>query len=454
MIAAATASGSAAIGVLRLSGPETLAILARHCRKISADVAPDFASAPRRAIFCRIVDASGAPIDEALVIYFAAPASYTGEDSAELSLHGNPLLLRKAIEAMLSASVAEGRSLRPAGPGEFTRRAYLNGRMDLTRAEAVHRVVTARSEIELEASRKNLYGELSRLTARFRSALIHLKAETEAEVDFSTEDLTFESREARQARVRGLIAQIDELLRRGRETERLRHGFQAALVGAPNAGKSSLMNRMLGWDRSIVSPIAGTTRDYVAETIQFEGAELRLVDTAGLRDATDVIEEQGVRLSRETMRRSQIILHVIDGALPPYPFPHLEDAPLVVHVFNKIDVADVRPAYRDQVGSAPSVAISCATGAGIDELRGMLRELLLGNTPQPDVLLLEDRHRFHFLHIKSSLERVLELWGQAAPDEITALEIDRALEHAGAITGRIDAEEILGRIFSIFCVGK
>lgn len=457
IVAVSTASGSGAVGIVRISGPAVLAILNRHCRNIKNDARPRFEDRPRAALHCRFfANESDSLIDEGLIVFFPGPHSYTGEDVAEISLHGNPLILRDAVNAILAAN----RDTRPARPGEFTRRAYLAGRMDLSRAEAVHRIVTARTELELEAGRKNLYGELSRNMSRFRSAIIHLKAETEAEVDFSTEDLTFESLEQRRLRARDLIAQIDELLRRGRETERLRHGFQVALAGVPNAGKSSLLNRMLGWDRSIVSPVPGTTRDYVSEEIDLDGVMMRFVDTAGLRESDDVIEAQGVRLSHQALQNSQIILHVIDGERERYDLPDLriagEHAPEVIHVFNKSDVRDVRDDYAPVLpAKAVTIAVSCKTGAGIEELRQRLRQIVFADdAAAQDPLLLEDRHRYHLSHVREALERVLELWEHRAPDEVVALELDEALFHAGAVTGRIDNEEILGRIFSVFCVGK
>lgn len=481
IIAISTAPGTGAVGMVRISGPDVLEVLRRHCRGPVSKRAPDFHEHPRCAFLCGVFrsetaanassesrtarDANerdagdGAAIDEGLVTYFSGPNSYTGEDTAELTMHGNPLILQEIVGALLEASAKiDLRPLRPAGPGEFTRRAYLNGRLELTRAEAVHRIITARSRLELAASRKNLYGEVSRLVSRFRSAIIHLKAETEAEVDFSTEDLTFESLDARKARVRDLVSQLDTLIERGRETERLRAGIQVALVGVPNAGKSSLLNRMLGWDRSIVSPVAGTTRDYVSEEMQLDGVFLRFVDTAGLRATEDKIEEAGVRLSQRTMQQSQLVLHIIDGERDVYEFPQLDSPGAIVHVFNKLDLRDAYAEfaqYRERVGEDAHVSVSCENGAGFDLLRAKIRELLFQNQDVVEnPLLLEDRHRYHFTHVRDSLAKVLELWNQGAPDEITALEIDRALEHTGAVAGRIDNEEVLGRIFSVFCVGK
>ncbi len=454
IVAVSTAAGQGAVGIVRVSGPAVPAILNRHCRNIKNDLIPAFENRARSAVYCRFFEEHRL-IDESLVVFFPGPHSYTGEDVAEISLHGNPLILR----AVVNAIVAADHDIRPARPGEFTQRAYLSGRMDLSRAEAVHRIVTARTELELEAGRKNLYGELSRNMSRFRSAIIHLKAETEAEVDFSTEDLTFESLEQRRVRARDLMAQIDDLLQRGRETERLRHGFQVALAGVPNAGKSSLLNRMLGWDRSIVSPVPGTTRDYVSEEIDLDGVLLRFVDTAGLRESDDVIEAQGVRLSHQALRNSQIVLHVIDGEREPYDLPDLNIAdvtPQIIHVFNKSDVRDAQADYAAVLPKdAVCIAVSCKTGAGIDELRRRLREIIFADEGAArDPLLLEDRHRYHLTHVREALGRVLALWDHGAPDEVVALELDEALFHAGAVTGRIDNEEILGRIFSVFCVGK
>lgn len=469
IIAISTAAGTGAVGLVRLSGPGAGVALARHCRLKNGRVV-DFASSARKCIFCDVYAAapegdsaaqSEGPIDEGLVSYFPGPNSYTGEDTAELTVHGNPLILQEIVQAFVETSANTSDPIRPAGPGEFTRRAYLNGRLDLPKAEAVHRIVTARSRLELEASRKNLYGELSRLVSRFRSAIIHLKAETEAEVDFSTEDLTFESREARVARVRELIGQLERILVRGRETERLRSGFQVALVGVPNAGKSSLLNRMLGWDRAIVSPQAGTTRDYVSEELELNGVPIRFVDTAGLRETDDAIEEAGVRLSRETMRSSQIVLHIIDGERAPYEFPELETPGVVLHIVNKLDVRDAyaeSAELREEISrsaSAEYVRVSCVSGAGFEELRARLLDVIVADPAvAADPLLLEDRHRYHFGQIQSALAAVLRLWDEGAPDEIVALEIDRALTHTSEFAGHIDHEEVLGRIFSVFCVGK
>ncbi len=351
--------------------------------------------------------------------------------------------------------ITAGLGARPADPGEFTRRAFLNGKLDLPQAEAVRRIIEAKSQFELRASQKLLAGELSRLVSRFRSTIISLKAETEAEVDFATEDLTFETKAERISRIVALEAEIAKIVERAAGTTRAASGFQIALMGVPNAGKSSLLNRMLGWDRAIVSDIPGTTRDYLAEEIELDGVTVRFVDTAGLRATTNQVEAEGVRRSESEIKRSRLVLHVIDGARPAYPLPPVPETasdPALLYVLNKKD-ALVPDAWAPGSGM-DTVVISCATGDGLDLLREKIRGHLFASINLTDPLLLEERHRFHFLECRSALNRAHQLLTDNAPAEIVALEIDTALRHTGEVTGRITDEEILGRIFSMFCVGK
>lgn len=452
IIAVATAPGRGAVGIVRVSGPNALPILKKFCRSAATSPAspgihsiPDFSRSPRKQFFCSITDAFGADLDTGLVVFFPGPRSYTGEDTAEFSLHGSRLLLRDFVRVVTDSGLA-----RPADAGEFTRRAFLNGKMDLAQAEAVRRIVDARSEFELKSGRRALAGELSRMVSRFRSALIGLKAETEAEVDFSDEDLTFETRERRRLRVQSLLDEIEKIVEGGQAALRLADGFQIALAGVPNAGKSSLLNRMLGWDRSIVSETPGTTRDYVTEEFQIDGVSVRLVDTAGLRDTGDSVEEEGVRRSKKEIHRSEIVLHVIDGSRPDYAEP-FEARDNVIDVVNKSD--KLHPESGWERVKERGVLISCNTGEGLESLRAAIHaRMFAGASHEP--MLVEERQRYHFLKIREALRTVLTLWNDNAPDEITAIEIDRALEHCGEITGRISTEEILGRIFSLFCVGK
>ena len=392
-------------------------------------------------------------LDDGLFTFFQGPASYTGEDMLEVSLHGNPVIVRHFI-----LSVCDALHIRPANPGEFTRRAFQNEKLDLLAAEGVRSIIDARSVFELHASRKLYDGELTRMISRFRSALIHLKAETEAEVDFSTEDLTFESREETIERVHDLRRRIADILERSRSAARLSDGMQVALSGIPNAGKSSLLNQILGWERSIVSEIEGTTRDFVSEEIELGGIPVRFVDTAGLRESEDLVEKEGVRRSQQQMEKSLLIFHVCDLNREPYPEPVFPGRP-VWHILNKADLAtEARmKAWKSELSMKAAdriYPISCKSGEGLNTLRNALADYLKDETESVDPFYLEERHRYHFQQMDGALVRLLELWKNDAPAEICALELDSALHHCGELTGNISTEEVLGRIFSVFCVGK
>ena len=458
IIAASTPAGHGALAVVRVCGPGTLRFLSRFCRPtvLPADadegqVAAYFAARVRRSVLSRILDPRGETLDEGLILFFAGPQSYTGEDTAELSFHGNPHLVRAFV-----LGVIESRLARSAEGGEFTRRAFLSGKIDLTQAEGVRRIIEARSEYEARAGRRLLSGALSTRLSRLRSGLVGLKAETEAEVDFSTEDLTFTTIPERRNRVSELVTQIDDIAERGRLANRAVQGLQLAIAGVPNAGKSSLLNQILGWERAIVSEIPGTTRDFVTEELHIEGTVLRIMDTAGLRESIEEVEREGVRRSRREIERSQIVLHVIDGSRAAYPdIGDFVDRPEVVNVLNKTD--SLHPEAWGRQGAIPTpslVRVSCKTGDGLGDLRNAIALRVRDSCPPGDPILLEDRQREHLAQIRDALMRTQELWNQQAPQEIVAIELDTCLEQIGLITGRVTTDEVLGRIFSMFCVGK
>lgn len=457
--ALSTPPGRGAVCVIRISGSLTLAALDRICRPFGTR---SIVASPRTAVRATIVDAKEALVDDGLVLFFPGPASYTGEDCAEIHLHGSPIIARQVLGLLSDLC-----GIRPALAGEFTQRAFRNGKMDLTRAESIRSLIDAKSEYELNSARRLYSGELKKAVSRMRSSLIGLKAEAEAEVDFSDEDLTFESRAVRAQHARDIIAAIGDLLARSGAAQRVGAGFHITLVGATNAGKSSLLNRMLGWDRSIVSEIHGTTRDYVAEDVELGSFRVRFVDTAGLRDTHDVVEREGIRRSLEEMKRSQVIVHVVDLSRPAYQLlPELEEelrdaveVRKIIHVLNKDD-ARMEGAYDEDKLMALSgrrldcIRISCRNGDGVDTLRELILSHLQAEPGVTDPFLLEERHRHHFTRAAAALNRLLLLWRDQAPEEIAALEINEALNEIGAITGEISTEEVLGRIFSMFCVGK
>lgn len=457
--ALSTAPGRGAIAVVRISGPATAEALRRFCITQHRSVV----ERPRMMVRVDVRD-NDSFIDDGMAVFFPGPHSYTGEDCAEIYLHGSPLIVRRLLTLL-----SEKMGIRPALPGEFTRRAFQNGRMDLTTAESVRRIIDARSEYELQGAQRLYSGELKRSINRFRSALINLKAETEAEVDFSDEDLTFESKDERRQRVHDLLRQIDDILKRSGAAQRVSDGFRIALIGVTNAGKSSLLNRLLGWDRSIVSDVHGTTRDYVSEDVELGEFRVRFIDTAGLRLTEDTIEREGIRRSIEEMKRSQLILHLIDGSREKleinealeYELSQSGESKKIIHVLNKIDNLHENArsdAYFDLLRRPGQglelLRISCKTGEGIDELHRRIVSHLEEEPGGLDPFLLEERHRHHFHAMKEALQKLLDLWDQGAPDEICALEIDTALQHAADITGEITTEDVLGRIFSVFCVGK
>ena len=465
IIALISSIGQSAVAVLRISGSQTNKVIQKHCR-IVGKAYKSFAEHPRQMILCRFL---GGPlpdkeetIDRGLAVYYPAPHSYTGEDSAELFLHGNPLLVRK-----ITAAVISNDGVRIARPGEFTKRAYLNKKLDLSQAEAVNQIIRARSGWELSAAQRNLEGETRRWTSNLRSSLLHLKANLEAEVDFAVKEgeSDIDSKIQREKSIVRMQSQIQDILERSKQSERLRSVFQIAIAGAPNAGKSSLFNRIIGWDRTIVSAQAGTTRDYVSEEIQLNGLTVRFVDTAGLRQAHNEIEKAGVRLAKKTFQRSQLILHVVDGERAPYT-TNLEEAGLldesgqsipqliVLNKWDKKSAAKHLAAWKDSDIWKEPVCLSCLTGEGLAGLHQKIYDAVVEKTDLERALLLEERHCYHLRELHKILERILTLCAEQAPEEIIALEMDRGLEEIGAVTSPVDNEEILGRIFSAFCIGK
>lgn len=450
--AVSTASGSGAIGIIRMSGPEALTISSSFLYSKNKPVSPSDVQ-PRMAIQC-VFQIGDRQVDQILFFYFKAPNSYTGENLCEFHFHGNPILLREALDAIFRAGA------RPAKQGEFSRRAFLNEKLDLTEAEAIGRLISARSRFELELAQKNVFGEVSRFTSNLRSQLISLKAECEAEIDFSTEDLTYESLEERKARIEKVKTLCQTVITKSDSAEKLIQQLRIVLYGEPNTGKSSLMNVLLGKDRSIISEIPGTTRDYISEEILLEGIPVRLVDTAGVRETEDRIEKLGIERSEKEFQSADIRLFLVDVSKKENwkefiskTQDRLEGSILVA---NKIDILDSSwdPNLFSEVKDLTVCEISCKTKEGISILLGAIKEKAGTMGHSEDYVLLEERQRYHFETIVRCLNNTLQLIGEGAPAEIYIKEIDYALSEIGEVNGRVDTEEILGRIFSKFCVGK
>lgn len=456
IIALSSPPGRGAISIIRISGTNTKIILSTIAKKINQNSFEQFI--PRTIQRCNFY-LNNEWIDDGMFVFFQAPNSYTGEDMAELYIHGNPLISKKIINYVSFKGLA-----RPSLPGEFTRRAFLNGKMDLTKAEAINRIISARSEYELNLTKKVYFGELYKLINKIRSEIISLKAQIEAEIDFNDQDIDYSEKEILKGKVKNIKNQIQLLLNNSSTLAKVSQGIQISLIGKTNAGKSSLMNKILGWDRSIVSEIEGTTRDYISEETEISGVLVRIVDTAGLRETYDLIEKEGIRRSKEAIEKSSIILHLIDGSISKYEFTKeiqdllkQETEKKIIHVINKKDILHPHCWKVEDFLAYPNqkvIYISCKTGEGLEELKNTIEEYIHNQCNISDPFLLEERQYFHFTKILESLEKLELLWNQNAPDEIVAAELNFAIEHLGELTGEITTEDILGRIFSMFCIGK
>jgi tRNA modification GTPase len=465
IIALSTPVGRGAIAIIRISGPNTLEIITKILRKpnqIESEINPQFVKNHTRKLLRCFIYIDKNLIDDGMFVFFNSPYSYTGEDMAEIYIHGNPLIAKKIINFVSFIGLA-----RPSLPGEFTRRAFLNGKMDLTKAESIHRIITAKSEYELNAIKKIYFGDLYKLISKIRSEIILLKAQIEAEVDFSDQDIDYSEKEQLKQKVDQIILMIEEVLKKSSTISKVSQGFQIVLVGKTNAGKSSLLNRILGWDRSIVSDIEGTTRDYISEEIELAGMLVRIVDTAGLRETKDQIEKEGIRRSKEAMEKSQIILHVIDGSIKEYKFLEEIDEYIqseekykkIIHIINKKDCLHPEGWNEEKLKNYVKrnvivKYISCKTGEGIEDLKNMIEFYIKEQFQIQDPFLLEERHYYHFNKIIECLKKVKKLWEENAPEEIVAIEIQESINHIAELTGEITTEDVLGRIFSMFCIGK
>lgn len=435
--ALATPPGTGAIAVLRVSGPAAQDVLHACCgRRLE----------PRRATLLRLRNASGMVVDEVVATLFAAPASYTGEDVVEVSCHGGQLVTRRVLELLLAHGA------RPAEPGEFSRRAFENGRLDLTRAEAVMDVISAGSDLALRAAQNQLQGAIGARVAAAADILVDLAAHIGAYIDFPDEDIAPDTVAGMLAKLDTVSAEVDVLLRTADCGLLLRGGVRTAIVGAPNVGKSSLLNLLLGYERAIVSNVAGTTRDTIEESVNLGGLILHLIDTAGLRESGDAIELAGMERSRREGAAADLVLEVADASLPPRPLG-LELPPGARHLLllNKCDLPE-HPAWAE---NSDALRLSCRTGVGKDELARRMTGLFLHQNAETDTLAaINTRHRYALLQAKDHLEAVrLGLQENLSPEFID-VDLRAALDALGSITGRIDTDDILDRVFSTFCLGK
>jgi tRNA modification GTPase len=437
--AVATPNGRGGIGVVRVSGSAACLIANELC---------GVELEPRRARFTVFAGADGAPIDRGVALFFPAPHSFTGEDVLELHAHGNPVvlnvLLRRACEL----------GARPARAGEFSERAFLNGKLDLVQAEAIADLIAARSEAQVHAALRSLDGEFSRRVDALCETVIRLRVEVEAAIDFSEDAAEGASQPALESLFAQAAGQLGTLLVTARQGVRLTDGLHAVIVGAPNVGKSSLLNALAGSERSIVTDIPGTTRDVLREAIVLDGIELTLADTAGLRESADVVEGEGIRRARAELAHADLVLLVVERSEHDAKKIQLDelrpDATRIV-VVNKIDIDSTAP-WREESDGVTTIALSARTGSGLDLLREELKHIV-ASAEVESAVSARDRHVLALERASSHLAAARAALVRAIP-ELMAEDL-RAVQHAlGEITGTYTSEDLLGAIFSTFCIGK
>jgi tRNA modification GTPase len=441
--AVSTPFGEGAIAILRLAGPQAIAIAGEvfHSSKPVAEL-------PARVQqFGRIMDGSHV-LDEVLLCVHRAPASYTGGDVVEIQCHGGILVTRRILDLLLAHGA------RAADPGEFTRRAFLNGKMDLTQAEAVMDLITAQTDLALRAATEQLEGRLGSRIVSLRKALLGILAHIEAHIDFPDEDIDPATGTALLEQIDSVRGEVEQLLGTAEQGRILREGLRTVIFGPPNAGKSSLLNRLLGYERAIVSHIPGTTRDTVEEVINLRGIPVRLIDTAGIRPSEDLLESAAIDRTQQALSRAGLILQVMDGSLPP-PQGFAKEPPggaPTILVLNKSDLK-VDTAWQ---AYAAGIQISCKTGEGFEPLTKAIFEAAMHGAARPEdyMIAINARHQGCLKNAAGYLDAARRAIEQRVSPEFLAVELRAALDAIGEVTGRLDTEELLGEIFSKFCIGK
>lgn len=446
IVALSTPPGESAIAVIRLSGPDCASL----GQAVSGRPSPLL---PRQAQFSKYLSINGKLLDEVILASFSDGRSFTGEAMLEIACHGNPLIVQNIVEDLLA------RGCRPAEPGEFTRTAFLNGKMDLSQAEAVADLIHARSERSIEAAQRQLHGSVGRKMSALTDKLLGVMAQIEAYIDFPEEDLPGEDQSGPAADLRALSREISELIETQRYNALLHDGVKALIVGEPNVGKSSLINALIGSERSIVSEMPGTTRDYVSAFIMLGTWRIEIMDTAGLHEAGDKIEQIGINHTIEQSETADSFLLVLDSAAPSPALPAAlsermrPENTLVVE--NKTDLNDSQ-AMADFLPDYRHIRLSLLEGAGIESLRESWLELIESNLdfPQMGDVIVNARHAAALGEALDRLELASEKLREGELSELVAADLRDAVESIGKVVGKVDNERMLDSLFQQFCIGK
>ncbi|HEX9404478.1 MAG TPA: tRNA uridine-5-carboxymethylaminomethyl(34) synthesis GTPase MnmE [Steroidobacteraceae bacterium] len=451
--AIASPAGRGAIGVIRVSGPLVPQIAAGVLGSLPA---------PRHARFSSFLDAQGRSVDEGLALYFPAPASYTGEHVLELHGHGGALIVDMVLQRLLELGC------RMARPGEFSERAFLNGKIDIAQAEAIADLIDAGTTAAARAAVRSLQGEFSARIADLKSRITSLRSYVEAAIDFPDEEIDFLSDNALRERLDAVFAAFESITTAARQGALLREGLHVVIAGKPNAGKSSLLNRLAGDEVAIVTDVPGTTRDLLRQQVHLDGLPLNLVDTAGLRATVDVVEVEGVRRARNEMARADRVLYIVDAGsaadtsrvvgdtLSPTWSTDLEHLPAgvpVTLIFNKIDLTG-SPPRLDEAASPPRVYLSARTGAGLDLLRTHLKAAVGYRETESGALAARRRHLDALNRARRHVQNAADTLSTTRAFELFAEDLRLAQHALGEITGEFTSDDLLGEIFGSFCIGK
>ena len=447
IVAIATAPGRGAVGMVRVSGKDLSAVITAICNK---------ALQPRHAAYVPFLDAAGGTIDKGLAIHFPAPHSYTGEDVLELQAHGGPLVLQLLLARCLQALP----TLRVAQPGEFTERAFLNDKIDLAQAEAIADLIDASTETAARSAARSMSGEFSSAVNALLGQLIHLRMLVEATLDFPEEDIDFLQKADAKGQLAGLQATLATVMRNARQGSILREGIKVVIAGQPNAGKSSLLNALAGAELAIVTAIAGTTRDKVSQLIQIDGVPLHVVDTAGLREALDEVEKIGVERAWAEIESADAVLFLHDltqqNAIDYIASDARIKADLALKLPSKTPIIDVwnKSDAAPPAGSA-GVVISAKTGHGLQTLREQLLRTVGWQSAPEGVFMARERHVRALARVDEQLAKAADQLGETQPAlDLLAEDLRQAQLHLSEITGQFTPDDLLGEIFSKFCIGK